>query len=254
MVEEEEDDKFETLPPSYSSTPNVTSEQINSSKNTSGISTMIGSPSNRGSPSPLTRANTTIFRDIAGPQAGRYIKLFMTQPEQSDPAYGIRADDEKDSGMKMGDMKVIIREDTIYIGEENEFPATRGVLELLFKAIPDSTYVKESDKQTYKNILELTNVHKNSLNRLKGSKSDKYHNIIKPMFTTTTVATPMKRTGTGLHYWDNPNELVERLKLLIAEKYGGNNGHHNEMVEILAELKEAGYIKGSLNRMLNHVY
>ena len=39
--------------------------------------------------------------------------------------------------------------------------------------------------------------------------------------------------------WEDPNELVERLELLIEEKSIDNS---NEMYKIIRELKEAGYI------------
>ena len=43
-------------------------------------------------------------------------------------------------------------------------------------------------------------------------------------------------------YWDDPNELVDRLRLLIAEQGAGNMSHTNEIHAIVEELKEAGYI------------
>ncbi|KAK9681124.1 hypothetical protein QE152_g38561 [Popillia japonica] len=38
------------------------------------------------------------------------------------------------------------------------------------------------------------------------------------------------------------NELVERLKLLIASQQAGHTGHNNEIASIIEELKEAGVI------------
>ena len=43
-------------------------------------------------------------------------------------------------------------------------------------------------------------------------------------------------------YWDDPNELVDRLKLLDSERVAGNNNHDNEIQNILEELSERGYI------------
>ena len=43
-------------------------------------------------------------------------------------------------------------------------------------------------------------------------------------------------------YWDDPNELVDRLRLLIAERRAGNNNHDNEIQSILEELREAEII------------
>ncbi|KAL4709402.1 hypothetical protein ACJJTC_001198 [Scirpophaga incertulas] len=44
-------------------------------------------------------------------------------------------------------------------------------------------------------------------------------------------------------YWDDPNELVERLKLLIASRDAGNTGLHNEIISIIEELRESKIIK-----------
>ena len=43
-------------------------------------------------------------------------------------------------------------------------------------------------------------------------------------------------------YWDDPNELVERLFLLHASRNAGNNNVDNEILNIEEELREAGYI------------
>lgn len=43
-------------------------------------------------------------------------------------------------------------------------------------------------------------------------------------------------------YWDNPNELVERHRLLYASANAGHTGHENEMLSIIEELREAGII------------
>lgn len=44
-------------------------------------------------------------------------------------------------------------------------------------------------------------------------------------------------------YWDDPNELVDRLRILIASKSAGHTGHQNEMISIIEELREAKIIK-----------
>lgn len=43
-------------------------------------------------------------------------------------------------------------------------------------------------------------------------------------------------------YFDDPNELVLRLKLLTASKNAGNNNHMPEISSILEELRELGHI------------
>ena len=46
----------------------------------------------------------------------------------------------------------------------------------------------------------------------------------------------------GYVYWDDLNELVERLRLLIAEQSAGSPSHVNEIHSIIEELREGGYI------------
>ncbi|KAI8123498.1 hypothetical protein CVS40_5822 [Lucilia cuprina] len=43
-------------------------------------------------------------------------------------------------------------------------------------------------------------------------------------------------------YWDDPNELVNRLRLLTSSSSVGHNNHKNEIISIIEELKEANII------------
>jgi hypothetical protein len=43
-------------------------------------------------------------------------------------------------------------------------------------------------------------------------------------------------------YWNDPNELVDRLRLLMASQEAGNSNHVNEMNSIIEELLEAKLI------------
>lgn len=43
-------------------------------------------------------------------------------------------------------------------------------------------------------------------------------------------------------HWNDPNELVDRLRLLEASHRAGNNAHNNEILSIIEELREAGLI------------
>lgn len=44
-------------------------------------------------------------------------------------------------------------------------------------------------------------------------------------------------------YYDDPNELVDRLKLLVASQLAGHTGHGNEIISIEEELREAKIIR-----------
>ena len=39
-------------------------------------------------------------------------------------------------------------------------------------------------------------------------------------------------------HWDDPNELVDCLRLLDAAQAAGNNNHNNEIISIIEELRE----------------
>ena len=43
-------------------------------------------------------------------------------------------------------------------------------------------------------------------------------------------------------YWDDTNELVDRLGLLVASRAADHTGHDNEIASIVEELREDGRI------------
>lgn len=87
--------------------------------------------------------------------------------------------------------------------------------------------------------------------------NQKYDNHITTLNTTSTWVRPKysnKKCKLGgemtlLHfnkhpieykYYDSCNEIVTRLRLLVASQSAGKNGHQNEIVPITEELREAG--------------
>lgn len=44
-------------------------------------------------------------------------------------------------------------------------------------------------------------------------------------------------------YWDDANELVDRLRLLFSSRSAGHNGHDNEILSIIEELRESNIIE-----------
>ena len=50
-------------------------------------------------------------------------------------------------------------------------------------------------------------------------------------------------------YYDDPNELVTRLRLLYGSTQAGSDSHRNEIVEILTELEERGIINDGEKRV-----
>lgn len=135
---------------------------------------------------------------------------------------------------------------------------TPGLKELLLRTKPDLKLISSNDKLVYKDMLHYTNAHKRDFKpngQIKGDKGIKYREIIKPLFSESlnnnivtkfggSLPTLKKyKNNTDLIYWDDPNELVDRLKLLIASRDAGNTNHDNEILSIIEELKEANIIK-----------
>ena len=180
-----------------------------------------------------------------------------SQTADLDVMTGIRKHNNR---LMMGSSPVSFEKDKIIIGQST-FPKTSGLIELLFKKQP-SEY-NDEDLEIYKQILQLTNAHRKQYKHDEGIRainSKKYSNIIRPLFNTSqgkgfSNKTKRKFTNSFIKYkvasinrikdfvyWDDPNELVDRLKLLVAEEQAGNNNHRNEINSILEELKEGGYI------------
>lgn len=145
----------------------------------------------------------------------------------------------------------------------DKYLLTPGLRELLLRKKPNLLLVNKQDTLIYKNILNTTNVHKrdyDSSNQMKGDKGLKYKQVIKPLFYEPCIQTQQEtnqnqKRGAGLPkfktycentelvYWDDPNELVERLKLLIASKTAGNTNLDNEIISIIEELAESKIIE-----------
>lgn len=128
-----------------------------------------------------------------------------------------------------------------------KYLGTPGLYELLFKKEPIG--YTEKDKTEYVDILKRTNtLHRNynPKEQLQGTRAKKYISIIKPFLS--------KRSGKGMvlevnskpieyKHFDDYNEIVDRLKILVASQVAGHTGHNNEIISILEELREAKIIQ-----------
>jgi len=143
--------------------------------------------------------------------------------------------------------------DNIIIIDGVQYVGTPGLYDLIFKRISELLYM-EDDINKYKSMLLATNAHKHkhqSQGRLLSNRGYKYKYVIAPLMSII----PKKKSGMGLPHamilndnaidyvhWDDPNELVDRLRLLDASHRAGNNAHDNEILSIIEELREAGLI------------
>ena len=137
--------------------------------------------------------------------------------------------------------------------ENIKFNFTPGLLELIFKSYPKNYGAYDLNK--YKEILNLTSVHRENANAnlpILVTSSNKYNKIISKLFNSEhTTAGKGLSNWKDLHinhnidykYWTNPNILVNRLRLLIASANAGNNSHNNEIQEIIKELQNKNYIQ-----------
>lgn len=175
-----------------------------------------------------------------------------------DTLYGFRTED---GSILLGNDVVLVKgndpSELKYSVKNKSFPVTYGLTELLLNKNPKN--YNTDDLKTYRKMLTYTNAHKTNFKRTgyirKNPGSVKY-NIIKELF-----ASSKKIRGSGLKkpqtdfkiaskerkinytYWDDPNELVDRLRLLMASQSAGHTGHDNEIISIIEELREAKLIK-----------
>jgi hypothetical protein len=141
------------------------------------------------------------------------------------------------------------------------YEGTPGLYELLFKRNPKK--YSDQDIHTYKEILDITSAARTNFNpnsQIQGTKAFKYKSIIGPLYSeelTRYHETPKRENktfGKGMFkevnqnpidyvYWDDPNELVDRLKLLVASQTAGHTGHTNEIISIIEELREIDIVE-----------
>lgn len=168
---------------------------------------------------------------------GEYLRWRKENEAGVDYTYGLQGDGEK---YTLGNIGLKLTADSIILDEGTTIPATKGLLELLIKKIPDPSIVKKLDYETYKALLVKSDAHKQNYdpkNHISSNKGFKYKEVIRKLFPPKGTV-----TGQGFTYWDDPNELVERLKLLFASQAAGNNNNRNEIISIIEELTESGYI------------
>lgn len=171
-------------------------------------------------------------------------------------------------GLYMGDSPIHFFENKLSV-KDAFFPLTKGLMELIFKKEPIKSLLTTEDVDNYLKILTMTHAYRRGFQeegQVQAHSNVKYRTFIKKYLLENKIikggcllsgnATvkgtknnkrdiTMKRfyPNTDYIYWDNPNELVNRLRLLFASQSAGNTSHTNEINSIIEELKEAGIIK-----------
>lgn len=167
-----------------------------------------------------------------------------------DHTFGPRFEGDK---LMIGDRTLDFDEYGNILVADTSYKPTEGIYELLFKRIPDEEVYNEDDLNAYKDILVKTNGHKKGYKRqghVNRDNSLKYKYVIEKIF-------PKILYGKGIltknmyepdhFYWEDVNDLVDRLRLIVASAEAGNTGHKNEIINIVEELRKHGYIKGQGN-------
>jgi hypothetical protein len=189
---------------------------------------------------PLTiKYMTKLMKDLGG--AKRTI----------DHTFGPRYENET---LMVGNKTLKFDEDGSILVDDTRYKPSEGLYELLFKRIPDDQLYTDDDLNAYRNILVQTSAHKRNYNfrgNINRDGSLKYKHVVSQLFPKQLYGGKGLSTKTLSKevpvYWDDPNELCDRLRLLVASAEAGNTGHKNEMTSIIEELKEAGIIKGYCN-------
>lgn len=169
-----------------------------------------------------------------------------------DNIYGPHLDNDK---LMLGDKPLTFDNDGAINVSGTRYAPTEGLYELLFKKAPIAERYTENDLDAYKDMLIKSNGHKTDwkhdgkIRRL--GSSQKYRQIITRLFPPNLYGgkgTITKSLNVNDYtYWDDPNELCERLGLLVTSAESGNTGHKNEIINIVEELREANVIKGGGN-------
>ena len=172
----------------------------------------------------------------------KYLKMLSkNQRSTLDSVYGVRS---LSSGLKIGDKPISFADDKIRVGNE-QYEKTPGLIELLFKKKPEIGIFKESDTRNYQQIVRDSNAHRKNYkfnSSLRKGTEPKVVDYLYPLMEDKSVRgllNVVSNAPIDYVHWDDPNELVDRLRLLLASRAAGSNSHVNEINSIIEELREA---------------
>lgn len=193
-----------------------------------------------------------------------YLKKYWFEKNNIDKANGVKYSQSLDK-WKLGNSTMNIKGDDLIINK-TQYPGTKGLYELIFMLNPRNEVISEEDVDNYHKIIQSTNLYRRNntpSGQINGNKSRKYKEFVKAVFSKpksienksktnpSSSSTFLTNIGKGLllgvtnnkidyRYFNDPNELVERLQLLKAAQMAGNNSVQiqNEIVAIEEELIE----------------
>ena len=230
-----------------------------------------------GEPIPTLEMTQQQRKKILGPIASEAFEKYTTS-EGADKVFGMV---KKDKNYYIGDKPIKIKDDNIII-DDKEYTGTEGLWELIVSNNPQEGIYTEDDFLNYGRILKQTNAiyqgNNSETNKPKSSKSDKWKQLIKPIWEDIKKSKkppeeekgkgkgkgrgrkkrqedPQPGTsGTGLKILpSDPNALIDRFDLLFSSQKAGHTGVRNEIIAILDELKRQGVINVQDYKKLNRI-
>src|SRR5436190_193349 len=102
-------------------------------------------------------------------------KLSNVAQDKMDTVYGVRPDGT--GGTMIGDSKIAFSNTHVYV-QANVYRVTPGLMELLFMQIPNSHLITSDDVKVYKEIVLLTNAHRQAYSAEKPINSNRGKNML----------------------------------------------------------------------------
>ena len=173
-----------------------------------------------------------------GNLATKYLQQYASNKKSVDTTFGIYS---KDGKFYIGTTPITIQGDDITVGDGKTYTGTPGLWELMTMTKPNKSIYNSDDLENYSKIMDETNAIRNPTNpnKPRSSKSEKYIDIIKPIWESMQLS----RKGKGVVILpSDPNALVEMLSLRMAGSKVGNTGAANEAVAICDELLRQGVL------------
>lgn len=184
------------------------------------------------------------------PNTGLLHQLLASFPRKDldTTVYGVRSVGSKHM---IGNGEIRFGTDQIFV-DEKAYVRTPGLTELLLLKRPDENKISEDDVSRYHEIMIKTNAHRTGYNptgAIRKNKTPKYIRYINNLVSGSGInklpnAMLMSLNHQNKEYvfFDDPNEIITRLKLLASSYQAGNLGHTNEIMSILEELRELDII------------
>lgn len=204
-----------------------------------------------------TPISTPVMREYLGQYHGlarSYVEAMLKDNRgEFDHQYGVRFNPDEDkfyignSELDFDGEDIIIR--NITTNTSKKYKGTDGLYQLLF--MKNSAGYTDADNATYGDIVKKTNANRrnyDSHQQVIGNAGVKYKTVVQHLFPSSRKGhgiESLKVTSKRVEYipWQDPNKLVERLRLLMSSQMAGHTGHENEITYIIDALRKSKYIQ-----------